>query len=144
MLFLPLLTVLVIVRKLEIFLSTDNSVNTLSASTRLWSGLSSQSVVPETDCDTVINESNGLTAGEWSHVEDCESSLLDSSDVLQVVIGRSRKLKDHEKYDMITSSQNVDDTNLDTVYLLVSGGRKGNKYHFNNEGYRITSGYIMV
>ena len=28
---------------------------------------------------------------------------------------------------MITSSQNVDDTNLDTVYLLVSGGRKGNK-----------------
>ena len=71
-----------IVRKLEIFLSTDNRVNTLSASTRLCSGLSSQSVVPETDCDRVINESNGLTAGEGSHVEDCESSLLDSSDVL--------------------------------------------------------------
>jgi len=52
--------------------------------------------------------SNELT-GEGSHGEERESNLLNCSDVLQVAIGRSRKLKDHEKYNMITSSQNVDD-----------------------------------
>jgi len=72
-------------------LSTDIRVNTLSEST---SGLG---VVPETDNDTVMNDSNELTGEGSHHGAEGEFNLIDSIDVLQVAIGRSRKLKEHEK-----------------------------------------------
>jgi len=110
--------------------ATDAEVNTLFEP--IGGDLSSQGVVPETDYDRVMNDSDDELSGEASHTEDCisEFNLLESSDVLQVAIGRSRKLKDHEKYNLITSSQNVDNTDLDTVYFMVSGGRKRKQISF--------------
>lgn len=68
--------------------------------------------------------------GELSHSEDCESNP-ESSDALQVAISRSRKIKDHEKYELITSSRNnLGNTNVDTVYFTVSGGRKTKQISF--------------
>ena len=47
---------------------------------------------------------------------------------------------DLEKYDMIASSQNVDNTNLDTAYFLVSRGRKRKQMSFQKrcglQGYK--------
>lgn len=77
----------------------------------------------------VINNSVELTS-EQSHSEDCESNP-ESRDVLQVAISGSRKIKDHEKYELITSSQNnLGNTDLDTMYFTVSGGRKRKQISF--------------
>ena len=117
---------------------TDDTRVSLQQST---SGLSD--VASETNYDSVvrvINDSVELT-GEQSHSEDCESNP-ESSDVLQMAISRSRKIKDHEKYELITSSQNnLGNCDLDTVYFTIVEEGKGNKYHFRNDGYKTTSGY---
>lgn len=89
-------------------------------------------VTSETNHDSVIrviNDSVELTS-EQSHSEDCESNP-ESRDVLQVAISGSRKIKDHEKYELITSSQNnLGNTDLDTMYFTVSGGRKRKQISF--------------
>lgn len=82
-----------------------------------FGGLISQDVVPETDYDRFMNDSDKLIC-KVPHTEECEFNLSEFSDIFQVAIGRFRKLKDHEKYDLINSPQNVDNTDLDTVYFL--------------------------
>ena len=106
---------------------TDDTRVSLQQST---SGLSD--VVSETNYDSivrVINDSVELT-GEQFHSEDCESNP-ESSDVLQMAISRSRKIKDHKKYELITSSQNnLGNCDLDTVYFTICGGRKRKQISF--------------
>ena len=86
-------------------------------------------VVPETDYDSDPVE---LT-GEPSHTEVNYESNPESSDILQVAISRSRKIKDYEKYELITSSQNnLRNTDFDTVYFTVSGGRKRKQISFQS------------
>ena len=91
------------------------------------SGLSD--LASETNHSSVTNDSVELT-GNQSHSEDWVSNP-ESSDVLQVAIGRSRKIKYHEKYELITSSQSyLGNNDLDTAYFTVSGGRKRKQISF--------------
>ena len=69
------------------------------------SELSNVIVASETNHDSVVritNDSVELT-GEQSYSADCEPNP-ESSDVLQMAISSSKKIKDHEKYELITSS----------------------------------------
>ena len=113
------------------FIEAANWPDNLTVSLQQSTGELCREVAPETfhDSDPVEFNSNG----EPSYPNVNFVSNSESSDILQVAISRSRIIKDHEKYELITSSQsNLRSTDFDTVYFTVSGGRKRKQITFQS------------